>query len=124
MSLMYSSPPICSEPIADVQFLRHEVERHFDFDRVDQMLDDAAVVHARCFALELDRHLDRHLVARLHAEQVDVQHLMEERVPSDFLQQRLAGGRAFEVDDLRTVADDRFELLGASVRLTASSPCP
>ena len=94
----------------DVQFVRHQVERHFDLDRVDQMLDDAAVVHARGFALELDRHFDRHLVAGHHAEQIDVQHLVEERVPVHFLQQGLAGGGAFEVDDLRAVADDRFEL--------------
>ena len=67
---------------------------------------------ARRFALELDGHFDRDLFAGPHAEQIDVEHLLEERVPLDVLQQRLAVGGAVEVDDLRAVAQRGFDLVG------------
>ena len=53
-----------------------------------------------------------HLFAGVHAEQIDVQHLLEERVPLHVLQQRLAAGVAVEVDDLRAVAERGLELVG------------
>ncbi len=96
----------------EVQLVGNHVERDFDLDRVDHLLEDAAVADARRFAAELDRHFDRHLFAGPHAEQIDVQHLLEERVPLHVLQQRLAVGGAVEIDDLRAVAERGFELVG------------
>ena len=47
-----------------------------------------------------------------HAEQIDVEHVLKERVPLDVLQQCLAAGGAVEVDDLRAVAERSLELVG------------
>ena len=64
------------------------------------------------FAAQFDRHVDLDLFAGPHAEQIDVEHLLEKRVPLDVLQQRLAVGVAIEIDDLGAVAERGFELIG------------
>ena len=79
---------------------------------MDHLLDDAAVAAARRLAAELDRHVDRDLFTGADPQQVDMQHVLEKRVPLDVLQQGLAAGGAVQVDHLGAVAKGGFQLIG------------
>ena len=96
-----------------VQLVRNHIERDFDFNRVNELFDDAAIANADCFATQFDGHVNLHLLAGPNAEQIDVQHLLAKHIPLHVLQQGFARGIAVQVDDLRAVAERGLNLVGS-----------